>query len=108
MNLIAQILNCKSWDRTKSKNENNAENDDEDNYLIENEYEEDIEFADEAISVLMTHFELPLKKKSNAGVSVLVTKRDAGRVARLAGIRKKVSHTKIKTNPEDMEGNIRL
>ena len=61
MNLIAQILNCKSWDRTKSKNDN-AENDDEDN---ENVYEEDIEFADEAISVLMTHFELPLK---NAGV----------------------------------------
>ena len=63
LNLIAQILNCKSWDRTKSKNDN-AENDDEDN---ENEYEEDIELADEAISVLMTHFELPLK---NAGVSV--------------------------------------
>ena len=63
LNLIAQILNCKSWDRTKSQNDN-AENDDEDN---EDEYEEDIEFADEAISVLMTHFELPLK---NVGVSV--------------------------------------
>ena len=65
LNLIAQVLNCKAWDRTKSKrNEDGSDKEEEDS---DDECEEDLEFADEAILVLLRWFKSPLE---HAGVFI--------------------------------------
>ena len=65
MHLIAEILYSQAWERTKAKSSRSSENLSKDE--SDSECEDDLEFADEAILVLMKRFEVPLK---NAGVPI--------------------------------------
>ena len=59
-----EVHSCKAWDRTKASSEGNGGKSSEESG--DSESEDDLEFADEAVSVLMRKFEVPLE---NAGVT---------------------------------------